>query len=136
MNGAESGLAQLLQVLGTLLAGAALKFIFDRVSVQMGWSREEKRDQDGKIQRVDSHARSELTRIERELGGRLGTVEKDVGVLSERVENLPTADDMQELNRRLGEVDRGLGSVVSKVDGVNGTVKTILDHILAGERRA
>ena len=139
MNGADSGVAQLLSTVGLLVLGgvitAALKFLADRIGVQMGWNREDKRDQDGKIQRIDSHARAEIARIEKELGGRVAAVETDVGILTERVANLPTADDIQSLDRRLADVDRGLSGVVSKVDGMSGNVKTILEHILSQERR-
>lgn len=126
-----------------VLIGAVLKHLFDRVAVERGWTREDKRAQDGKIERVDTHARAEIGRIERELGGsirdlgtKVGAVDSEVQVLSERVANLPTADDIQSLDRRLADVDRGLSGVVSKVDGMSGNVKTILEHILAGERRA
>lgn len=142
MGGIDAGVAQLLQAIGLLVLGAVIKFAFDRWGAQLGWVREEKKAQDGKIERVDHHARNEIGRIERELGarirgvdGRVGTVEGDVRVLEERVGNLPTADDMERLNQRLGDVDRGLSGVKSKVDGMDSNVKTILEHILAGERR-
>ncbi len=124
-----------LAAIGLLVLGAGFKHLFDRVAAERGWTREDKRAQDGKIERVDTHARSEVARIERELGGRVANIERSVAVLCERVENMPTADDMQALDRRLSAVDRGLSGVTSKVDGMSANVKTILEHILAGERR-
>ncbi len=135
MSNLDSDITQALAAIALLVLGATLKFAFDRWGAQLGWSREDRRAQDGKIERIDSHARAEVSRIERELGGRLGSMETEVRVLCERVENLPTADDMQALDRRLADVDRGLSGVVSKVDGMGANVKTILQHILAGERR-
>ena len=138
----DGEITKALAAIGLIVLGAVLKFAFDRWGAQLGWTREEKRAQDGKIERVDTHARAEIGRIERELGGKIGdlgakvgTVAADMRVLSERVENLPTADDIQSLDRRLAEVDRGLSGVMSKVDGMNGNVKTILEHILQQERR-
>lgn len=131
----DQEITKALAAVALLVLGALLKFGFDRLSVQLGWSREDRRAQDNKIERVDTHARSEVARIERELGGRLNTVERDVEVLTERVANMPTADDMRALDQRLAAVDRGLAGVVSKVDGMSGNVKTILQHILESERR-
>lgn len=143
MSGVDGEILKYLAAIGLLVIGAVLKAGFDRLAIERGWTREEKKAQDGKIERVDSLARAEVARIERELGGKIaglektvGTVAGDVRVLAERVENLPTADDIQSLDRRLADVDRGLSGVVSKVDGMSGNVKTILEHILAGERRA
>lgn len=142
MSGVDAEILKFLAAVALLIIGAVLKAGFDRLAVERGWTREDKKAQDGKIERIDSHARSEITRIERELGGKiseLGTdvsqVTADVRVLTERIENLPTADDIQSLDRRLAAVDRGLSAVVSKVDGTSANVKTILEHILAGERR-
>lgn len=142
MTGLEGEILKFLAAVGLLIIGAVLKAGFDRLAVERGWTREDKKAQDGKIERVDSHARSEISRIERELGGKIsdlgtevGHISADVRVLSERIENLPTADDIQSLDRRLADVDRGLSAVVSKVDGTSANVKTILEHILAGERR-
>lgn len=132
----DGEISKLLTGIALLVVGASLKFAFDQIMTRMGWSRDDRRAQDGKIERVDSHARSEIARIERELGGRLHEVESDVGVLAERVANMPTSDDMQALDRRLADVDRGLSGVVSKVEGMSGNVKTILEHILATERRS
>ena len=142
MSGVDAEILKFLAAVALLVIGAVLKAGFDRVAAERGWTREDKKAQDGKIERIDSHARSEITRIERELGGKITTLSRDVGqvtadvrVLTERIENLPTADDIQSLDRRLADVDRGLSAVVSKVDGTSANVKTILEHILAGERR-
>lgn len=118
------------------LVGAVLKFGFDRWGQRIGWSREERKADAAKIERVDSHARSEIQRLEKDLGGRIGAVEGDMRVLAERVDALPTSDDFQALDRRLAEVSREVSSASAKVDGVSATAKTILQHILAGERRA
>lgn len=133
--------AEIYKVLAGLLLvfiGAYLKSVFDKVAVERGWVREEKKAVNGEIQRVDSHARSELTRIERDLGAKIGDIASQVSVLKERVDSLPTSDDFQALDRRIGDLGislgRDLSGVVSKVDGMNVTVKTILDHILRGER--
>lgn len=132
----ESEILKGLAATGLLCVGAALKFAFDRWGVQIGWDREAKKATDGKIERVDTHARAELGRIERELGDRLNAVERSVDVLAERVDALPTSDDFQALDRRLAEVSREVSAASTKVDGVSQTAKTILEHILAGERRA
>ena len=131
--------AEIYKVLAGLLLvfiGAYLKSVFDKVAVERGWVREEKKAVNGEIQRVDSHARSELTRIERDLGAKIGDIASQVSVLKERVDSLPTSDDFQALDRRIGDLGislgRDLSGVVSKVDGMNVTVKTILDHILPG----
>lgn len=132
----ESEILKTLAAIGLLFLGAGMKFAFDRWGVQIGWDREAKKATDGKIERVDTHARAELGRIERELGDRLNAVERSVDVLAERVDALPTSDDFQALDRRLAEVSREVSAASTKVDGVSQTAKTILEHILAGERRA
>lgn len=131
----ESTVTQALAAIALLVLGAVIKFGFDRWSVQLGWSRDDRRAQDGKIERIDSHARDSIARVERELGGRLTTVEKNVGVLAERVDHLPTADDVQELAQAVARVDRGLSGVQSTVDGMNQNVRTVLHHILEAERK-
>ncbi len=135
----EAILISLGQALLLLVIGAVLKSWFDKIAVERGWAREDRKAQDGKIERVDHHARAELTRIERELGGRVSTVEGQLGVLNQRIDALPTADDIAALDRRVAdmgaELGRGLSGVTSTVQGMSTTVKTILDHILEGERR-
>lgn len=133
VSGVESGITQALAAIALLILGGAIKFAFDRWGAQLGLNREEKRAQDGKIERVDSHARDSISRVERELGERLGRVEGTLGVLSERVDHLPTEDDIQRLSDGLARVDRGLGAVQSSVEGINQNVRTVLQHILAGE---
>ncbi|WP_333896266.1 DUF2730 family protein [Brevundimonas aurantiaca] len=120
-------------LLGAVI-GALFKFLFDRWSQHLGWSREERKDSDRKIERVDQTARADIQRVERELKAELSDHGRKLERLEERVDHLPTADDVQELAKRLSDVDRGLSGVVSKVDGMNVNVKTILDHILRGER--
>lgn len=133
VSGVESGITQALAAVALLILGGAIKFAFDRWGVQLGLSREEKRAQDGKIERIDTHARDSIARVERELGSRLGGVERAVGILAERVDHLPTEDDIQRLSDGLARVDRGLGAVQSSVEGINQNVRTVLQHILAGE---
>lgn len=135
----ESVFVSLAQGIALVAAGAVMKSWFDKLAVQRGWDREDKRAVDGKIERVDSHARAEGARIERELGQRLSQVERDLGVLNERIDGLPTTDDMAAFDRRLAELGQqlgqGLSGVSAKVEGMNGTVKTILQHILDSERK-
>jgi len=135
MNGADSGIMEVLAAVALLGLGAFFKFGFDRWGAHLGWSREERAGQDRKIERVDHEARESIARVERELKNDLNDQGRKLDRLEERVDHLPTADDVQELARRLADVDRGLSGVVSKVDGMSVNVKTILDHILAGERR-
>lgn len=139
MSGVDSSAVQVMGAVGVFVSGgvftALLKFGFDRIGAHLGWSREDKRDQDGKIERMDSHARAEVARIERALGDRLNTVESDVGILKEKIEHLPTDEDIARLAEGLARVDRGLGGVQAKVDGMNTNLQTVLQHILAGERR-
>ena len=125
--------AFLIGLLGAFI-GAVVKFAFDRWSQHLGWSREDRRDSERKIERVDQTARADIARVERELKAELSDHGRKLERLEERVDHLPTADDVQELAKRLADVDRGLSGVVSKVDGMSVNVKTILDHILRGER--
>lgn len=134
MTGVDSEIMRVLAAIGLLVVGAGLKHLFDRLAAQRGWDREDKRAQDGKIERVDSQARESIARVERELGAKLHEQGTAIARLDEKVAGLPTSDDMDALNRRLTDLDRGLSGVLSKAEGINGTVKTILDHILAGER--
>jgi len=117
-------------IVGALIGGL-VKFGFDRWSVRMGWAREDKRDQDRKISLVDQQARDSIAR----LSDRLNTTDGKVEVLKERVDHLPSADDIEAVKARLSEVDRQVSGVAAQVQGMSTNVKTILDHILASERR-
>lgn len=143
--------AFLIGLFGAALA-ALIKFLFDRWSTKMGWDREDRRAQDGKIERVDTTARTEIGRVERELQARLEAAQAEtvrverkiderlsaqdvaIGRLQERVEHLPTADDLERLTEKLGAVERGLARADAKVDGINDMVRTIRDHIIRRER--
>ena len=128
------------------LAGLSARFVFDQLGRQWGWAREDRKAQGEKIEAVDKAARDTISRVERELGAQVGALTTKVNVLDERVKHLPTADDIEEVNRRLsdldramstrlGALDRDVGAATAKIDGMNVNVKTVLDHILAGEGR-
>lgn len=135
MSSLAPWVTQLLAGLALLFVGAMINFALARVGVRMGWSREDRIAQDGKIERIDHHARESINRVEKELGQRLGQVERTCERLDERIRHLPTADDIDELNRRLAGVESGLSGATAKIEGQTEMVRTIRDHIMAGERR-
>lgn len=123
-----------LNVLLGVFIGAVVKFAFDRWGQQLGWSREERRDSDKKIERVDQTARDNIARVERELKDQLSGQGLRLERLAEQVRHLPTADDIEEVRRAVANVEREVSSAVAKIEGSSEMVRTIRDHILRGER--
>lgn len=124
--------AFLIGMLGAVLAAFAT-FLFNRWAAQIGWNREDRRAQDGKIERVDQQARDSITRIERELTAELTLQGRQIEALKVKVEHLPTADDMEGVRSAVARVDSGLSAVTAKVEGTSEMVRTIRDHLMKRE---
>lgn len=123
-----------LNVLLGVFIGAVVKFAFDRWGQQLGWSREDRRDSEKKIERVDQTARDNIARVERELKDQLSGQGLRLERLQEQVRHLPTADDIEEVRRAVASVEREVSSAVAKIEGSSEMVRTIRDHIMRGER--
>ncbi|MNU42697.1 hypothetical protein D3C71_314620 [compost metagenome] len=125
--------AFLIGLLGMAL-GAVFKFGLDVTLQRVGWGREDRRDNDRKIERVDQHARDNIARVERELKEQLNDQGHKLTRLQEQVRHLPTADDIEEVRAGVARVDASLSAVTAKVEGTSEMVRTIRDHILKVER--
>ena len=123
-----------LNVLLGVFIGAVVKFAFDRWGQQLGWSREDRRDSEKKIERVDQTARDNIARVERELKDQLSGQGLRLERLQEQVRHLPTADDIEEVRRAVASVEREVSSAVAKIEGSSEMVRTLRDHIMRGER--
>ncbi len=123
-----------LNVLLGVFIGAVVKFAFDRWGQQLGWSREDRRDSDKKIERVDQTARDNIARVERELKDQLSGQGLRLERLQEQVRHLPTADDIEEVRSGVAGVRADLASATAKIEGQTEMVRTIRDHIMRGER--
>ena len=125
--------AFLIGLLGAFI-GAVVKFGFDRWSQSLGWTREERKDSDRKIERVDQTARDNIARVERELKDQLSSQGLRLERLQEQVRHLPTADDIEEVRSGVAGVRADLASATAKIEGQTEMVRTIRDHIMRGER--
>lgn len=115
--------------------GAAIAFVFNQIAIRLGWAREDKAATGKKIERVDELARAEIARVERELGKRVGGLEKQISTLAETVRHLPTADDLERLTDKVAEIHGSTRSIEATVSGHGELLRTIRDHILNREAR-
>lgn len=125
--------AFLIGSLGAVLAALAT-FLFNRWAAQIGWDREDRRAQDGKIERVDQHARDTVARVERELKSELHAQGRQLDRLQEQVRHLPTAEDIEEVRGAVADLGREVASAAAKIEGQTEMVRTIRDHVLKVER--
>ena len=135
MSGADSEILKYFAAIGLLLVGGFIKYLYDRLAVERGWARDDKRDQAARIDRVDQIARDSIARVERELSDKLNSHAHLLTRLQEQVCHLPTAEDIEEVRAAVARVDAGLSAVTAKVDGTSEMVRTIRDHILQGDRK-
>lgn len=133
MSGEMSIAAFLIGMLGAVLAAFAT-FLFNRWAAQIGWNREDRRAQDGKIERVDHQARDSIARVERELKQELNDQGRQLERLQEQVRHLPTADDIEEVRDAVAGLGREVASATAKIEGQTEMVRTIRDHVLKVER--
>lgn len=133
MSGQLSIAAFLIGMLGAVLAAFAT-FLFNRWAAQIGWNREDRRAQDGKIERVDQQARDSIARVERELKHELNAQGRQLERLQEQVRHLPTAEDIEEVRNAVASLGREVASATAKIEGQTEMVRTIRDHILRAER--
>lgn len=144
MSSEMSIAAFLIGSLGAILAAFAT-FLFNRWAAQIGWNREDRRAQDGKIERVDHQARDSIARVERELTEKLSDQGRKLTRLEEQVRHLPTGDDIEEVRNAVAsleremrgataELGREVASATAKIDGQSEMVRTIRDHVLKVER--
>lgn len=144
MDGELSIATFLIGMLGAVVAALAT-FLFNRWAAQIGWAREDRRAQDGKIERVDQTARDSIDRVERELKSELNAQGRQLDRLQEQVRHLPTAEDIEEVRGAVAELGREMrgataelgrevASATAKIDGQSEMVRTIRDHILKVER--
>lgn len=110
--------------------GASAKWGYDQISMRMGWSREDAREQRRKVEQVDSHARGELARVERELKKEISDLKLEQGRMAEQIRHLPTADDIQHLQQGLGRLEREMGTALARIEGQTDMVRTIRDHLM------
>ncbi len=98
----------------------------------------------GRIERIDSNARAEIARVERELKAevaKLGSAQAasslDVAIrltkVEETIRHLPTADQVAQLIDRLGRVEAGMAAVEVRMETQTELTRTIRDHILERE---
>lgn len=88
-----------------------------------------------RIERIDATARATIERLEKDLRGELGGMNNRLTRLEERVEHLPTAQDVKELADRVGEIEVQVAGVAEKVSNTQEMVRVVRDHILESEKR-
>lgn len=127
-------LVQLVVPLGTL---AVAIFVAYRTggwrSVDAQEARESRTGQ--RIERVDATARQTIERLEKDLRAEVGGMNNRLTRLEERVDHLPTAQDVKELAERVGEIEVQVAGVAEKVANTQEMVRVVRDHILEGEKR-
>lgn len=127
-------LVQLLVPIGTL---AVAIFVAYRTggwrSVDAQEARESRTGQ--RIERIDATARQSIERLEKDLRMELGGMNNRLTRLEERVDHLPTAQDVKELAERVGEIEVQVAGVAEKVANTQEMVRVVRDHILESEKR-
>jgi hypothetical protein len=114
------------------------------------WRSQDARDAEragtsGRIERVDSNARSEIGRIERELKERIAGVEaaqalslmgfsERLARVEEQIKHLPTGEQMDRMIERLGGVEGEVKALLARSEAQTELTRTIRDHIMLGER--
>lgn len=129
-----------LGALGAFL-GAFLKFGFDFIRDKMGWHREDSRGLKSKLEKGDAEARAEIVRLEKELAKvekqlaeRMNATDRKLGRLEEKVDHLPTAEDVKAMTREIGEARRETARLAAILEGQALTLKTIMDYLLTKEK--
>jgi len=135
-----------LQIIIAALAGGGVTFLFNRLarSLDLGFAKEERTE--GKIEKVDSQARASIARIEAEFREALDGLKSGMGAslmdlalrltrVEENVRHLPSADQVDKLIDRLALVEREVGSIGAKVDGLSEMTRFVRDHMARQESR-
>lgn len=135
-----------LQIILSAVAGGLVMFIFTRLSrsLDLGFDKEQRTE--GKIEKVDSQARASIARIEAEFAEALDGLKTGVGAslmdlavrltrVEENVRHLPSADQVDKLMDRLASVDREVGAIGAKVDGLSEMTRFVRDHMARQESR-
>ena len=135
-----------LQILVSAVAGGLVMFVFNRWarSLDLGSAKEERTE--GKIEKIDSQARASIARIEAEFRDALDGLKSGMGAslmdlavrltrVEENVRHLPSADQVDKLIDRLALVEREVGSIGAKVDGLSEMTRFVRDHMARQESR-
>lgn len=133
----------LLQILLSALAGGLVMFLFNRIarSLDLGFAKDERTE--GKIEKVDTQARASIARLESELRHTADDIKSSLIMdlkermtrVEETIRHMPSGEQIDKLIDRLGLVEREVGVIGAKTEGVSDMVRTIRDHIMEGERR-
>lgn len=65
---------------------------------------------------------------------RVAALEQGAALARQRLHDLPGHDDLKDLNASVAAVDRKLGTLTGRVDGITNNVALVLETLLEGKR--